>query len=1066
MKKIISLSFASIFALVTLTNAQKPDLRSTNTRIADLLAQLPVNDSVRLKASMADMAIIGQRGGLPEMISLLSAPGMGNNARLEYAVSGFTAYALHAGNEEIRKMSVTYYCKALEKLTDKENKTFLISQLELVGKDDAVPCLQKYLSDSDLADPASRALAKINSLLSRQALYLALPTATGPARLSIVEALGLSRSTEALARIHSLLGEKDKALTKVSLYALANIADPSSESLMANAAEKSGFVYEPTLAASSYLLYIQNLVNAGHVAIAEKMGKDVLSKCILETQMPTRIAALGLLAGIYKDKDVSVLLTAAGDKQAQYRRAALKFAKPYLNPANTALWLKKLNRADDEQKVEIIRMLGESRTPHALNSIVKFTHHKNKLVKLAAISAAAEIGQERVLDNLLGLIKNGGSDEIAAVKNAVLTMKGNNITRKIGAVLKSMPTAPRVALIEILAHRGASDQLAAVYEMLKAPEADVSYAAFAGLKNVVTEKNLPILFTLLTESSEAGQISALQDAIIAALLEVEDVSDRSSAVLKEMNGASSSKRILYYKILSAVGGEQALTAVSAGFNSKDEQARKAALDALAQWSDASASKVLYKIARETSNNEYSSAAVGGYLRAIASASYPSERKLIMLQNAMDIAKTQDQRQQVLQEVRKINSFPALVTAGKYLDDLSLQQFAANAVMTIALSDKSYYGDLVKDLLSKAIEVISGGDSEYQKKAMRKYLAEMPSGEGFVSIFNGKDLSGWSGLHDVQLRESWSVINGQLQYNGQGKALATQKVYDDFEMLIDQKITCDKSAAEGGEWNNYRIVKKGDRWTLYLNGERIKDNVIFESSRFESLPILHNGQIELQVHGSPVAYRNILIKDNPRPAPFELSAQEKKEGFKILFDGTHMNHWTGNTTDYVIEDGNLVIRPSQGSGGNLYTRNEYSDFNFRFDFLLTSGANNGLGVRLIPEGVAAYDGLELQILDDEAEIYKKLHEYQYHGSVYGVLPAKRGHLNPVGEWNYQEVIIQGTKLKVVLNGTVIVDGDIAEAGKNGTIDGLPHPGLKRTKGLIGFLGHGSGVQFRNIRIKEL
>jgi hypothetical protein len=76
------------------------------------------------------------------------------------------------------------------------------------------------------------------------------------------------------------------------------------------------------------------------------------------------------------------------------------------------------------------------------------------------------------------------------------------------------------------------------------------------------------------------------------------------------------------------------------------------------------------------------------------------------------------------------------------------------------------------------------------------------------------------------------------------------------------------------------------------------------------------------------------------------------------------------------------------------------------------------------------------------------------------------LKPVGEWNYQEVILKGPKVKIILNGTTILDGDLAQASKNGTLDGKNHPGLKRQKGYIGFLGHGSTVWFRNIRVKDL
>ncbi|MDD4823569.1 MAG: DUF1080 domain-containing protein, partial [Bacteroidales bacterium] len=156
----------------------------------------------------------------------------------------------------------------------------------------------------------------------------------------------------------------------------------------------------------------------------------------------------------------------------------------------------------------------------------------------------------------------------------------------------------------------------------------------------------------------------------------------------------------------------------------------------------------------------------------------------------------------------------------------------------------------------------------------------------------------------------------------------------------------------------------------------------------------------------------------------------------------------------------------GGGGNLYTVDEYGNFNFRFEFMLTPGANNGLGIRTPLDGDAAYVGMELQILDSESPIYADLQPYQYHGSVYGIIPAKRGFLKPVGEWNTQEVIANGNHITVILNGTVIVDGDIAKATKNGTPDHREHPGLFNKKGHIGFLGHGSLVKFRNIRVKPL
>ena len=190
------------------------------------------------------------------------------------------------------------------------------------------------------------------------------------------------------------------------------------------------------------------------------------------------------------------------------------------------------------------------------------------------------------------------------------------------------------------------------------------------------------------------------------------------------------------------------------------------------------------------------------------------------------------------------------------------------------------------------------------------------------------------------------------------------------------------------------------------------------------------------------------------------------GFVALFDGKTLDGWTGAKESYKVEDGAIVCLP--GSSGNLLTEKEYANFVIRFEFKLTAGANNGLGVRcpLRAQGNLHLDGIEIQILDDSAEKFKDIKDYQHHGSVYGIVPAKPGHLKPVGEWNTQEVLCDGRQVRVVLNGVTIVDADLDKATAAGTIDEQEHPGLKRERGHIGFLGHGDRIEARNIRIKEL
>jgi hypothetical protein len=260
--------------------------------------------------------------------------------------------------------------------------------------------------------------------------------------------------------------------------------------------------------------------------------------------------------------------------------------------------------------------------------------------------------------------------------------------------------------------------------------------------------------------------------------------------------------------------------------------------------------------------------------------------------------------------------------------------------------------------------------------------------------------------------------------------------------------------------------KGEKVTVWLNGILVTDNITLENYWDRALPIFPKEQIELQAHGTYVAYRNIYLRELHPDEPTVLSEAEKKEGFVSLFNGQDLSQWTGNTVGYPVRDGVVEVAPELGGGGNVYTKDEFANFIYRFEFQLTPGANNGIGIRAPLEGDAAYVGMEIQVLDNEAPQYKDLDPRQYHGSVYGIMPAKRGFLLPTGEWNKEEIIAKGNKIKVTLNGTVILDGDIKEALKNGTLDNKDHPGLFRPSGHLGFLGHGDVVRFRNMRVKKL
>jgi hypothetical protein len=190
------------------------------------------------------------------------------------------------------------------------------------------------------------------------------------------------------------------------------------------------------------------------------------------------------------------------------------------------------------------------------------------------------------------------------------------------------------------------------------------------------------------------------------------------------------------------------------------------------------------------------------------------------------------------------------------------------------------------------------------------------------------------------------------------------------------------------------------------------------------------------------------------------------GFTPLFNGKDLKGWTlvgKKGPGYVVQNG-VIVCPEDG-GGNLLTEEEFDNFVLRFEFKLTPGANNGVGIRAPLSGDVAYTGMEIQILDHGNEKYKGwLKPAQHHGSVYDVIPSSGENFKPIGEWNIEEITADGPHVKVVLNSKQITDADLSKVTDPEVLK--KHPGLLRKSGHIGFLGHGSHVEFRNIEIKRL
>lgn len=367
--------------------------------------------------------------------------------------------------------------------------------------------------------------------------------------------------------------------------------------------------------------------------------------------------------------------------------------------------------------------------------------------------------------------------------------------------------------------------------------------------------------------------------------------------------------------------------------------------------------------------------------------------------------------------------------------------------------------------------------------------------------------------NASMRAHWTARGEELVNDGQGAYATTEREFGDFELRLEYrtvpkadsgiylrgvpqvqiwdpteeaKFALGAQKGSGGLWNNsagapgkdplvradrpfgqwnaMRIVMVGARVSVWLNQALVVDHAMLENYYNRAVPVPPRGPIQLQTHGGEIAWRNIFIREIGSAEATALLRAKDSQGFRNVFNGNNLDGWAGALDSYEVRDGSIVCKP--GQGGTIYWAQVLTDFDARLEFKLPPGGNNGLAIRYPGTGDTAYVGMtELQVLDDRYEqVRGPIDPRQAHGSAYGMVAAARGYQRPAGEWNVQDVTVRGSRIRVELNGTVILDADLSTVDPASVLDGRAHPGVNRTEGYFGFAGHNDPVMFRHVQIR--
>lgn len=884
-----------------------------------LLFRFPAATAAERDALAAQLAGLGPKA-VAALCARLVPAGEADDAAVRFALDALAVRAARPGADDERKALVKQLAEALKAAPNVEAKAFLIEMTRRTGGHEAVRRLADCLKDPRMADAAAGALASIGGEDAERALLRELDGAPRETKPALIQALGRMRSRRAVPALIPYAGGRDEALRLAALEALAWSGDPAAAAaferirLLAPAAER---MTVPSL----LLTFGRRLFENGEREAALEIGRGVIRSFVQPSESQLRCQGLSLLRDILGPGVVGVLLEAIDSGDKDYRVHALALAAALPGPEAVELWTAKLDGAAPEVRAEIIDMLGRRGEPAGLHAVRAGLGAEEPAVRLASMSALRRLAGDDAIQELVPALSGGVPEEIAAVKDALLAAPAARAVAEASRLLDESPPAAKVALLEVLAARNARGQADSIFALVRAEPPELGRAALLALEGVARPSDVPRLLDLLLESEDASETAPLQNALAAASLRVPDPERRADPILAALAYSAPAKRADLLRVLPRIGGTKALGAVTAETRSADLLVQAVAVYALSQWPEAFALDPLLEVLKTNPDPKARNLALQGIARLTRDSELePEDRRRVVLDAWAQNLQT-GEKKLLLPALGEVRTPGALALAAAALDDPELRDLAADAVLAAALPRTGVEGLEGIDAavaLKKAAPFL---DIAFDVERAEAHAAAILAKEGFVPLFDGRTLAGWKGLvadpparakmsadelskaqaaADEDMRRHWRAVDGTLSFDGQGHSLCTARDYGDFELFVDWKIEPQGDSGiylrgspqvqiwdparwpEGsgglynnqvnpakplrpadnpvGTWNTFRIRMKGERVTVWLNGALVVDDVVMENYWEREKPIDPAGQIELQAHSTPLAFKNLFIRE--------------------------------------------------------------------------------------------------------------------------------------------------------------------------------------------------------------
>lgn len=562
---------------------------------------------------------------------------------------------------------------------DQKAKSDACRELARIGTKDAVPALAALLPDEKMNHMARYGLETIPDPSVDAAFRAALPTLKGHPLVGVIGSIGVRRDPEAVEALARLLSDADPDVVQAAARSLGSIGTPSAAKALRAAL--------PGASAANQLSVCEGLFRAAERFVASGRRADALAiyTQLIDAKTPHQVhagAARGLIVnggadGIaalrrYLRSSDYVLFAAAN-------RAALELPGPAVTEALTA----EVGALPADQQIVVISTLGRRADATAIPALIALASQGAKPVRLAALKTIPELGQPAIAPALAKLMGDADREIAQTAQEGLAALPGPEVDALVITMLDDRDLARRMAALELVARRRMTTSMPALLKATSDSDAKVRALAVKKVGELGGPQDLPALLGLLLKAKSGQEIDAAEQALIAVCAKSDDADAGARPVAARLAQATAEQKGALLRVLSAVGGVEALGAVRKAVGDSDVEVRSAAIRALGEWKTADAAPDLLDLAKTSTTPTERTLCLRSYLGLASNPDLQAGRRLAMCRDAAALCEKPAEKKLLLSAFGKIQTAESAALIAPYLDDAATKEEACAAVVAIA-----------------------------------------------------------------------------------------------------------------------------------------------------------------------------------------------------------------------------------------------------------------------------------------------------------------------------------------------------------------------------------------------